>query len=243
MKQTISDMQNDPMGAAIYEYHSTGKADRLRVLSSMFEEDEIPVETLFRSFDEMPPIEQQALRLAEGRILDVGAGSGCHSLVLQDMQKDVTALDISPLAVKAMNERGVRKVVEQDLFDKSLVGTYDTLLMLMNGSGIVGELCNMPLFFKRAEQLLSPDGSILMDSCDLSYVFEDEDGFFDTTEFENYYGEVDFQMCYKDITGNAFNWLYIDFDTLQEEADRCGFTAELVAEGENNTYLARLKKK
>lgn len=242
MKQTISDIQNDPMGAAIYEYHRTGKADRLRVLSSMFEEDEIPVETLFRSFDEMPPIEQQALRLAEGKILDVGAGSGCHSLVLQDMQKDVTALDISPLAVKAMNERGVKKVVEQDLFDKSFAGTYDTLLMLMNGSGIVGELCNMPLFFKRAEQLLSQDGCILMDSCDLSYVFEDEDGFFDTTEFENYYGEVDFQMCYKDITGNAFNWLYIDFDTLQEEAAKCGFTAELVAEGENNTYLARLKR-
>jgi len=242
MKQTITNGANDPMGAAIYDYHSTGKADKLRVLSSMFEEDEIPVETLFRTFCEMPVIEQQALKLAEGRILDVGAGSGCHCLELQNMGKDVTALDISPLAVKAMKERGVRNVVEQDLFNKSFTGTFDTLLMLMNGSGIVGELSNMPMFFKRAEQLLSPDGCILMDSCDLCYVFEDEDGFFDTTEFENYYGEIDFQMCYKDIAGNTFDWLYIDFDTLQEEAAKCGFTAELLTEGENYTYLARLKK-
>lgn len=240
MKQTITGSLTDPMGAAIYDYHATGKADRLRVLSSMFEEDEIPVETLFRSFDEMPFIEQEALKLAKGQVLDVGAGSGCHSLVLQDMGKQVTALDISPLAVKAMRERGVRNVVEEDFFCKSFSGTYDTILMLMNGSGIIGELANMPLFFKRARQLLAPGGSILMDSCDLSYVFEDEDGFFDTTEFDNYYGEVDFQMCYKDITGNTFNWLYIDFDTLQEEATRCGFKAEMVAEGENNAYLARL---
>lgn len=240
MKQTITGSQTDPMGAAIYDYHSTGKADRLRVLSSMFEEDEIPVETLFRSFDEMPSIEQAALKLADGKILDVGAGSGCHSLVLQDMGKHVTALDISPLAVKTMRERGVRNVVEKDFFCKDFSGSYDTILMLMNGSGIIGELANMPLFFKRAVQLLAPGGSILMDSCDLSYVFEDEDGFFDTTEFDNYYGEVDFQMCYKEITGNTFNWLYVDFDTLQEEASRCGFKAELVAEGDNSAYLARL---
>ena len=126
----------DPMGRAIADYHKNGKASRLRVFSPMFDEDEIPVTTLFRSLDDMPAIEREALQLAHGRILDVGAGAGCHSLALQGMGKDVTAIDISPLAVPTMHERGVKDVREQDFF--ALDGQYDTILMLMNGIGIVG---------------------------------------------------------------------------------------------------------
>ena len=88
----LIDPKKDPMGAAILDYARTGKSARLRVLSSMFDEDEMPIETLFRSFDEMPVIEQEALRLASGKILDVGAGSGCHALALQDMGKEVCAV-------------------------------------------------------------------------------------------------------------------------------------------------------
>ena len=71
----------DPMGAAIAEYHRTGRAGTLRVFSSQFDEDEIPVEQLFRSLYDMPAIEQRALAMARGKILDVGAGSGLIHLV------------------------------------------------------------------------------------------------------------------------------------------------------------------
>ena len=100
------------MGRAIAEYWKTNKADRLRVFSPMFEEDEIPLTTLFRSYEDMPEIERKALDIAEGRILDVGAGAGCHSLALQERGLDVTAIDISPLSVKTMKERGLKKVLE-----------------------------------------------------------------------------------------------------------------------------------
>lgn len=92
--------EKDPMGAAIADFWKNGVAGRLRVFSPDFEEDEMPVNDLFRSFDEMPSLEQTALRMASGRILDVGAGAGCHTLALQDMGRDVTAIDISPLSVK-----------------------------------------------------------------------------------------------------------------------------------------------
>ena len=127
--------EKDPMGRAIADYHATGKAARLRVFSPMFDEDEIPVKTLFRGMDEMPAIEQKALQLSHGSILDVGAGAGCHSLALQQQGRQVTAIDISPLAVATMRERGVMDVREQDFF--TLDGHYDTILMLMNGIGIV----------------------------------------------------------------------------------------------------------
>ena len=98
----------DPMGRAIADYWKTmvstnrpmvstnrpKKADRLRVFSPMFEEDEIPLRTLFRTYETMSKIERKALNIAKGKTLDVGAASGCHSLVLQKKGIDVTAIDM-----------------------------------------------------------------------------------------------------------------------------------------------------
>lgn len=230
----------DPMGTAIADYHRTGRAGTLRVFSSQFDEDEIPVEQLFRTFTEMPPIEQQALTLATGRILDVGAGSGCHALALQEMGKEVTAIDISELSVEVMQERGVKDARAIDLYDERFTEQYDTILLLMNGSGIIGNIEGMERFFLRMKLLLKPGGCIYMDSSDLKYLFEEEDGSFLIDIADDYYGLVDFRMQYKQVKGESFDWLYIDFDTLAYYAEQYGFTAEMVCEGEHYDYLARL---
>lgn len=230
----------DPMGAAIAEYYRTGRAGTLRVFSSQFDEDEIPVEQLFRTFDEMPKLEQQALTMAKGRVLDIGAGSGCHALALQAMHKEVTAIDISELSVEVMSERGVEDARAIDLYDERFVEQYDTILLLMNGSGIIGNIEGMERFFLRMKQLLRPGGCIYMDSSDLKYLFEDEDGSYLIDVAGDYYGIVDFRMQYKQVKGEAFDWLYIDFDTLSYYAEQYGFRAELVCQGEHYDYLARL---
>ena len=231
----------DPMGHAIADYHATGKAARLRVFSPMFDEDEIPVTTLFRSVDDMPAIERQALELADGNILDVGAGAGCHSLALQAMGKQVTAIDISPLCVETMRDRGVDKVLEQDFF--TLRGQYDSIIMLMNGIGIVGSLSRLPAFFMQLDALLAPGGQLLCDSSDICYVFEDEDGFIDLTGIDGYYGELTYQMQYRGIKGEPFPWLFIDPETLREQALQHGFHCDIIARGEHYDYLARLTRK
>ena len=238
----------DPMGRAIADYWKTmvstnrpKTADKLRVFSPIFEEDEIPLTTLFRSYEDMPEIERKALDMAKGRILDVGAGAGCHSLVLQERGMDVTAIDISPLSVETMKERGVKKVLEQDFF--TLEGQYDTILMLMNGIGIVGTLERMPEFFRQLDKILAPEGQLLCDSSDISYVFEDEEGLIDIPNEMDYYGEHSFRMQYKNTIGEPFNWLYIDAETLMQKAGRCRYAAEVVAEGEHYDYLARITKK
>ena len=233
--------KKDPMGRAIADYYKTQKANKLRVFSPMFEEDEIPLSTLFRKYEEMPEIERKALDMANGKVLDVGAGAGCHSLVLQERALDVTAIDISPLSVETMKERGVKKVIEQDFF--TLKGQYDTVLMLMNGIGIVGTLERLPRFFRQLDKILAPGGQLLCDSSDISYVFEDENGMIDIPNEMDYYGEHSFRMQYKDTIGEPFNWLYIDADTLREKAGRCGYAVEVVAEGEHYDYLARITKR
>lgn len=230
----------DPMGAAIADYYKHHTADRLRVFSSLFDEDEIPVKDLFRSGKQLPLLERTALDLATGKILDAGAGSGCHSLALQEAGKEVHAIDISPLSVEVMKQRGVHNATQTNLFDERFCESYDTILMLMNGSGIIGKLENLPAFFRKMKQLLRTGGCILMDSSDLRYLFEEEDGSFVIDLAGDYYGEVDFRMQYKDIKGDGFDWLYIDFQTLSLYAAENGFKAELVKEGKHYDYLAKL---
>lgn len=240
MNTAILSAEKDPMGAAIVDYFQHHKADRLRVFSSQFDEDQIPVKQLFRQFQTMPLLERTALQFATGKILDAGAGSGCHALALQEMDKDVCAIDISPLSIEVMQQRGVQDVRLVNLFDETFVDTFDTILMLMNGSGIIGKLSNLPTFFQRMKRLLRPGGCILMDSSDLRYLFEEEDGSIVIDLAGDYYGEVDFQMQYKDIKGEVFDWLYIDFQTLSLYASEYGFKAELIKEGKHYDYLAKI---
>ena len=228
------------MGRAIADYQSNGKVARLRVFSPMFDEDEIPVKTLFRRYKEMPKIERRALDMSRGRVLDVGAGAGCHSLALQDKGIDVTAIDISPLSVATMRQRGVKNVAEQAFF--TLKGQYDTILMLMNGIGIVGRLERMAEFFKQLDTLLAEGGQLLCDSSDICYLYEDEDGVIELPS-EGYYGEQTFRMQYKDVQGDSFPWIYIDADTLTQVANANGYNVDIVAEGEHYDYLARIVKR
>jgi SAM-dependent methyltransferase len=243
MTANVLTKDKDPMGAAIAEFHRRHSAGKLIVHSSQFDDDEIPVKTLFRDFRQMPVLEKEALRMAKGDILDVGGGSGCHSLALQEMGKNVCAIDISPLSVETMQERGVKDARLVNLFDESFTETFDTVLMLMNGSGIIGKIAYLGEFFLRMKKMLRPDGCILMDSSDLKYLFEDEDGSFLIDIAGDYYGEVDFSMEYRGVKGDSFDWLYIDFQTLSLYAAEYGFKAEMIKEGQHYNYLVRLSMK
>lgn len=239
MEKSVLSVGGDPMGAAIYDFHRNGSADVLKVYSSDFDDDEIPVADLFREYEEMPYIERVAIDMADGKVLDVGAGSGCHSLALTKAGKESVAIDISPLSVEVMRERGVDARLV-NLYDESFAEKFDTVLMLMNGTGIIGTLENMETFFTRIRQLLNPDGCVLIDSSDLRYLFEEEDGSLMIDLADDYYGLVDYQMQYKEVLGEPFDWLYVDFDTLAYYAEENGFKAEMVANGEHYDYLARL---
>ena len=241
MQETIN-KEKDPMGRAISDYFHTGKAGRLRVLSSMFYEDEIPVSTLFRTYEEMPIQEQKAIELCRGRVLDVGAGSGCHSIILKEHGLDVVAIDISELSIEVMKERGIdaRNI---NYFDETFNEKFDTILFAMNGIGIVGKVDNLGEFFRSAKRLLAPGGQILLDSSDIKYVFMDEDGAMDIDLAAGYYGEIDYKMRYKNITGEQFDWLYIDFDTLSMYAEEHGFCCEKCIDGEHYDFLARITLK
>jgi hypothetical protein len=226
---------SDPMGVAILEFFRTGNPEVINVISDIAEPDIIPVEYLFRTFEEMPITEQTALQEAAGTILDAGAAAGAHSLWLQENGKEVTALDTSELSVEVMKQRGIRKVIHGDFFTLPEDTKYDTLLFLMNGVGLAGTLENLPFFLKKCRSLLSAGGKVLLDSSDLSYMFDDGD-----ILPEHYYGEVNYQMEYKGVQSKPFKWLFLDFYTLSKYAEKEGGRCRLLTEGDHFDYLAEI---
>src|SRR6478736_4687318 len=230
----------DLFGKAILDYQTQNSPENLITETTISEEDEMDVSYLFRSFDEMPKIEQKALELARGKVLDVGCGAGSHSLYLQNERNlKVTPIDISENAIKACQLRGLASAKVQNVLDLDVSEKYDTILLLMNGTGIFGKLENVPTYLQKLKSLLNENGQILIDSSDLIYMFdEDEDGGKWISNEKDYYGELEFTVTYKGQKEDTFPWLYLDYNTLQNAAPANGLECKMIVEGENYDYLA-----
>lgn len=231
----------DLFGKAILDYQTNNNPQDLITETSISEEDEMSVAYLFRDYDTMPELEQKALQMAKGKVLDVGCGAGSHSLYLQNEKKlDVTAIDISANAIEACKLRGINKAITQDVM-KMEGEEFDTILFLMNGAGMCGRLNKISEFLQQIKSLLNDGGQILLDSSDIIYMFdEDEDGGRWIPTDNDYYGEVVFNISYKGEHEEPFNWMYIDYNTLQNAAVANGLQCELVMEGSHYDYLAKL---
>ncbi|MDF0717087.1 class I SAM-dependent methyltransferase [Muricauda sp. 334s03] len=233
----------DVFGMALKDYQNGLYTEDIKTYSSLDEEDVIPVPYLFRTFDEMPKIEQKALQLARGKVLDIGAGAGSHALYLQNKGLDVTALDNSEDAIAVCKKRGMESTVLSNILDYS-EEKYDTLLLLMNGVGLAGKLKNLSEFLQHLASLLQSNGQVLLDSSDIVYMFEqDDDGGYWIPDDGAYYGEVTFEMEYKGHKSKPFDWIYLDINTLRNACESNGFNCELVISGEHYDYLAKLTLK
>lgn len=229
------DKNKDIFGTAIKAFYEENDLTDITVHSPDFDDDIIPVEYLFREYSEMPAIEQKALEKCKGKILDVGCGAGSHALYLQEEKHlEVKAIDTSAGAVEIAKKRGVMSASCEDFFQLKNE-KFDTILMLMNGSGIIGNLENLPSFFEHARSILAEGGKILMDSSDLIYLFDEQN-----SDSKTYYGELSYKLSYKGTQSDYFDWLFIDQELLIKNAELCGFECKIISEGENHDFLASL---
>lgn len=229
----------DLLGNALLDYQNGYYTEDIITSTSISDEDILPLPYLFRSFKDMPKLEQKALRLAKGHILDVGCGAGSHSLYLQEKGFNIKAIDISKGAVKVCKLRGLKNVELKHLLDET--ERFDSILLLMNGTGIFQELSQVSKYLTHLKSLLKPNGQILIDSSDIKYMYEDDDGGLWMDTHAHYYGELDYFLCYKGIKEVPMKWLYLDFDTLKLACETVSLTCELILEGEHFDYLARLR--
>ena len=228
----------DLFGKALLDYHSGFYTEDLMTSTSISEDDVLPLPYLFRNYSEMPTLEQKALKLCKGNILDVGCGAGNHSLYLQDKNFKIKAIDSSEGAINVSKKRGVLNAELKPLLDE--VETFDTILLLMNGTGIFQTLGTTAKYLKHLKSLLNPNGQILIDSSDIKYMYLDEDGGFWQDMNANYYGELDYFLSYKDEKETPMTWLYLDFETLKNACLSVGLQCEKIMNGDHHDYLARL---
>ncbi len=226
----------DLLGSAMRDYHhNPATAQKLWVVYPDDSRDEMLVATYFRGGKKLPILEQIALSECRGKILDIGAGAGSHALYLQRKDCEVTALDFSPGAVEVMRSRGVKKAVQGDVFHFRESG-FDTLLLLMNGIGLVGDIAGLKAFLRHAETLLSPGGQLLFDSSDVAYLYPKG------IPVEPYYGEIKCRYEYGGEQTDWFTWLYIDRLLLKTIAQSMGWEMVLLFEDEEGQYLVRLTR-
>ena len=229
----------DPFEQACWDYYLGDKEATIKIVSNKADDEIVPVSYFFREFNKMPQIEKLALDLCQGDILDIGAGSGCHSLELIKKGHLVSGLEIKKGLTELLAEQGLNNIYNADIFefdDKH----FDTLLLLMNGIGLVKDLDGLNRFLAKTRSILKPGGQILMDSSDLMYLYQEEDGSLKINLNERYYGEVEYKFVYRNKSGDLFKWLYVDFSTLSEYADKNGFRCELIYEDDHYNYLAKL---
>lgn len=233
---------NDPFGDAIQDYYEKGKAPNLIVNSNYTEGEKIAASYFFRTEKEMPLIERSALKLCKGKILDIGAAAGCHSIILQKKGFSVTTLEKSEKAVEVLKKRGIRKVVCSDIYSFS-ENKFDTVLLLMNGAGIGETIADLEKLLVHIKTLLNEKGQILIDSTDIKYLFTEEDGslWIDLAN-DSYYGEMIYEVMYKKSV-TTFKWLFVDFETLKNVCSNVGLKCRKIIDGEHSDYLAQITTK
>lgn len=229
------------LGEALSDYFEGDPSVELLVESDCAGLERMPAALFFRNFDQWSDLEQYAVNLCLGRILDIGAGAGSHSLELQERGFEVYPIDIAPQAVAVMRERGLKNACCAD-FASYQAEPFDTILMLMNGIGVVGDLARLGAFLERIGGLLKPGGQILADSSDLEYLRQVPD-----TDVSKVltpgpgYGRIRYSFGYRGIRGEPFDWLFLDEQTLKDYAGRAGWDCQVLF-CEDGQYLARLVK-
>ena len=219
-----------------------GNPDAVIVVYDDFGRDDVPVSYFFRGSGQFLPYERDALELCRGRVLDVGAGSGGHALELQDRGLDVTAIEVLPELSKVLRQRGVRQVRTATWMDLD-AGTFDTVLMLMNGLGLTETLEGLDRFFRDARRLLRDGGQVVADSTDVRVRMDPEAGKTGALRRPDgrYIGELHFQLEFRGEKGPPFSQLYVDPQTLKDRAQAAGWTCEVVRDPDDfGHYLARL---
>lgn len=229
----------DIFGQALLDYHRGNYTEDLRTETSISESDDLSLAYLFRNYKDMPPLEQLALDASIGHVLDVGCGAGSHSLYLQQKGLKVTAIDASPGAVVVAGERGVQQCEQFRLMNYNQ-GSFDTILLLMNGTGIFERLDSVTNYLLHLKNLLKPGGQILVDGSDLQYMYDRTPEGAIWVPADGYYGELEYILSYKGESSDPFPWLYLDERLLEKYARAAGFGFEIMKRGGNFDYLARL---
>jgi len=192
--------------------------------------------------DGLPELDKIAVEHCTGRVLDIGAGAGSHSLAIQDRGLNVTSVDISAKAVRVMSERGCKDAKVGDVFD-SYPESFDTVFVILN-IGIVQNLTGLARFLKHLETLMNDGGQLITDSIDPRNSEDESYRKYTQGKIAKgcYLGERTLRFEYKDQASEWFEWMHIDPETLEQYVDEAGYSMKHLG-NDGKRYLVSIAKR
>ena len=225
----------DLFGKALLDFYHKRFKGPLLLHNEYGRPEEIPIERYFIKDGAYSELEIYALQYFQGKILDVGSATGRHVLHMQELGYDISAMDISEACIVLMQEIGIRNVIQEDIYNQ-IGARFDTISMLMNGIGLAGTIDGLKKLLKHLKTILNPSGQLIVDSSDISYLYEKK-----SLPVDKYFGELKFHYEYKGMEDDPFDWLYIDQQKLMRVATECGWSCQVIFVDETDAYLARLQ--
>ncbi len=230
-----------PYGSALLAYFEGDTDAELIIRRDDGLEGKLPVSFFFRTPAEFRPVDAAAMDNVRGHVLDVGAGTGLHSLAMQERGMRVTAIDIDPRAVAVMQRRGVKDARCADIFQFRESG-YDTILLLDHGIGLAETITGLDRFLALARTLIAPGGQIVLDSLDVQVSDDPRHVAYLEANVRagRYRGEIRIQTEFRGQKGPYCGWLQVDPQTLAKHAATAGWKCEIILQEKSGDYLAKL---
>jgi len=192
---------------------------------------------------------RRAIRLARGRVLDVGAGAGRVALHLQEKGLDVVAIDVSPGAIEVCSTRGVRdaRVLRVEDVDESL-GTFDTVVMYGNNLGLLASRTRGRRLLRHLHAITSNRARILGETIDpyttddpLHLAYHERN-----RKRGRMSGQIRIRIRYRDVATPWFDYLFLSRGELEELIEGTGWRLSRTIEDRESDrvglYVAVMEK-
>ena len=228
-------------GVALKDYFNGNKTVQLTITRDDTDSVVLPVKGFFRHATEFE-IDRIALEHCRGKILDIGAGTGEHTLYLQNQGHDVIAMDISTDACEIMQVRGVNGVLCENIWTWNTKVKFDTLLILGRSIGLVEDLEGFEKFLDLAKRILSPNGRILLNSLDVRCTNDRVNLDYQKRNIISgkYFGEIRMRFEYEGQISEYTDHLHIDPETLSRLARKNNWDVDFLYTDNDGNYLVKL---
>lgn len=233
----------EPYGLALKDYWEGNKLAKVIIHRDDGRLDDYIVSQCFRKPEEFSELEKKALKSCFGKVLDIGAGVGPHSLELQKRRLEIYSIDISKEACEIMENRGLKNVFCSDVYSLQ-EDNFDTILLMGRAIGFVGDLAGMVKFLRHCETILSSNGLILLNSLDVRVTEKPDHLAYQerSKKLGRYFGVVGLQFEYNGQYGQPFKLLHIDPDMLKNITEDLKWKFKILHQEESGDYLARISK-
>jgi len=235
----------DAYGQELYDYFINNQGVEIIERDDGFIEATTNLNIYFAPYEQWPPHQQEAMKYTHGRVLDIGAGAGRHSLFLQNQGFEVTAVDNSPKAIELCRVRGVDDARLLPITKISRhIEPFDTIIMMGNNFGLFANPQRAKRLLRRFHNLTFPGGTIIAETND-PYQTENPDHLA-YHEFNRQRarmpGQVRLRVRHRKFKTPWMDYLMVSKEEMQEIVRDTGWRIDRFIDSQSSMYIAVLEK-